>query len=236
MLNNQRLMHLIKCGDEDAKEQFVKENMGLVYAMVKRFKQSPSMNEELVSVGMLGLVKAINNFDESYQVTFSTYAVPIIVGEIKRYFRDEGSLHITRSVKENYLLLMKEKERLEQIKEREVTYYELASSLQLDLYDVIEAFEANQFVSSLDEVVGNEEQGGVVGDFVADKDNKDIILLLSMRDEIKRLSPRDQLLLYYRFDLEYNQSKIAEIFKVSQVQISRMEKRILKELRERILG
>lgn len=229
-------MHLIKCGDEDAKEQFVKENMGLVYAMVKRFKQSPSMNEELVSVGMLGLVKAINNFDESYQVTFSTYAVPIIVGEIKRYFRDEGSLHITRSVKENYLLLMKEKERLEQIKEREVTYYELASSLQLDLYDVIEAFEANQFVSSLDEVVGNEEQGGVVGDFVADKDNKDIILLLSMRDEIKRLSPRDQLLLYYRFDLEYNQSKIAEIFKVSQVQISRMEKRILKELRERILG
>lgn len=229
-------MHLIKCGDEDAKEQFVKENMGLVYAMVKRFKQSPSMNEELVSVGMLGLVKAINNFDESYQVTFSTYAVPIIVGEIKRYFRDEGSLHITRSVKENYLLLMREKERLEQIKEREVTYYELANSLQLDLYDVIEAFEANQFVSSLDEVVGNEEQGGVVGDFVADKNHKDILLLLSMRDEIKRLSPRDQLLLYYRFDLEYNQSKIAEIFKVSQVQISRMEKRILKELRERILG
>lgn len=236
MLNNQRLMHLIKRGDEEAKEQFVKENMGLVYAMVKRFKQSSMMNEELVSVGMLGLVKAINNFDESYQVAFSTYAVPIIVGEIKRYFRDEGSLHITRSVKENYLQLMREKERLEQSEGREVTYYELASSLQLDLYDVIEAFEANQFVSSLDELVGSEEQGGVVGDFVADKDNKDLLLLLSMRDEIKRLSPRDQLLLYYRFDLEYNQSKIAEIFKVSQVQISRMEKRILKELRERILG
>ena len=93
-------MHLIKQGDELAKEQFVKDNMGLVYAMVKRFKQSTYSKEDIVSVGMLGLIKAINNFDESYNVTFSTYAVPIILGEIKRYFRDDGSMHVTRSVKE----------------------------------------------------------------------------------------------------------------------------------------
>ena len=105
MLNNQELMHLIKQGDELAKEQFVKDNMGLVYAMVKRFKQSTYSKEDIVSVGMLGLIKAINNFDESYNVTFSTYAVPIILGEIKRYFRDDGSMHVTRSVKENYLTM-----------------------------------------------------------------------------------------------------------------------------------
>lgn len=235
MKNNQELMHEIKMGNAEAKEQFVKENMGLVYAMVRRFKQSAIHKEELISVGMLGLVKAINNFDESYNVTFSTYAVPIIMGEIKRYFRDEGSLHITRSVKENYIYLLKQKERLEQEEGREINYYELSQRLQLDFYDVMEAFEANQFVSSLDELIGNDEQSSSIGDFVTNVEQKDTLLLISMKDEIKRLPQRDQLLLYYRYDLEYNQSKIAEIFQVSQVQISRMEKRILNELRVRIL-
>lgn len=236
MLNNQELMHLIKQGNEEAKEQFVKDNMGLVYAMVKRFKQSSYSKEDIISVGMLGLIKAINNFDESYNVTFSTYAVPIILGEIKRYFRDDGSMHVTRSVKENYLLLLREKDRLEQSEGREVSYYELAEQLHMDLYDVIEAFEANQYVSSLDESISNDEHGSIVSDFVPDKEKLDIVMLIAMKEELKRLPQRDQLLIYYRYDLDYNQSQIANIFKVSQVQISRMEKRILKELRERILG
>lgn len=236
MENNLDLLKEIKEGNEDAKEQFVKDNMGLVYAMVKRFKPSLHHKEEIISVGMLGLVKAMNQFDLSYNVTFSTYAVPIILGEIKRYFRDEGSLHVTRSIKDNYIYLMKEKTKLEESEQREIDHYELAKILNMDIYDVIEAFEANQYVSSLDETISNDDNSKTIADMIVVKEQYDLVLRMSMHDEIKRLSPRDQLLLHYRYELDYNQSKIAEIFHVSQVQISRMEKRILKELRARIMG
>lgn len=222
-------------GDEAAKEEFVKRNMGLVYNVVYRFKNSSKMREDLVQVGCLGLVKAINNFDMSYNVAFSTYAVPIILGEIKRYFRDEGSIHVSRSVKENYLYLVKQKEEIEQQKGREISYKELAEAVNFDVYDVVEAFEANQFVSSLDEEINDDDNKKVsLSDFIPTEEKIDTLLLMSMKKEIARLSPRDQLLLYYRYELDYNQSKIAEIFHVSQVQISRNEKRILNELRKKI--
>ena len=141
---NTELLEKAINGDEVAKEEFVKNNMGLVYNVVYRFKNSNKLKEDLVQVGCLGLVKAINNFDLSYNVAFSTYAVPIILGEIKRYFRDEGSIHISRSVKENYLFLVKQKETLEQQIGREISYKELADHVGFDIYDVVEAFEAKK--------------------------------------------------------------------------------------------
>lgn len=233
-MNTELLERAIK-GDEVAKEEFVKANIGLVYNVVYRFKNTNRIMDDLVQVGCLGLIKAINNFDTSYNVAFSTYAVPIILGEIKRYFRDEGSIHISRSVKENYLYLLKQKDLLEQELGREVSYKELAEHTNYDIYDVIEAFEANQYVSSLDEEINDDENKKVsLADFIPSDEGVDPILLLSMRKEIKKLSQRDQMLLYYRYELEYNQSQIAKLFNVSQVQISRSEKRILNELRKKI--
>lgn len=232
---NTELLEKAINGDEVAKEEFVKNNMGLVYNVVYRFKNSNKLKEDLVQVGCLGLVKAINNFDLSYNVAFSTYAVPIILGEIKRYFRDEGSIHISRSVKENYLFLVKQKETLEQQIGREISYKELADHVGFDIYDVVEAFEANQFVSSLDEEINDDDNKKVsLSDFIPSNEGIDPLLVMSMKKEISKLSQRDQMLLYYRYELDYNQSKIAEIFKVSQVQISRSEKRILNELKKRI--
>ncbi|MBR3841585.1 MAG: sigma-70 family RNA polymerase sigma factor [Erysipelotrichales bacterium] len=232
---NTELLEKAINGDEVAKEEFVKNNMGLVYNVVYRFKNSNKLKEDLVQVGCLGLVKAINNFDLSYNVAFSTYAVPIILGEIKRYFRDEGSIHISRSVKENYLFLVKQKETLEQQIGREISYKELADHVGFDIYDVVEAFEANQFVTSLDEEINDDDNKKVsLSDFIPSNEGIDPLLVMSMKKEISKLSQRDQMLLYYRYELDYNQSKIAEIFKVSQVQISRSEKRILNELKKRI--
>ena len=119
-------------------------NRPLVYALAKRFSSSRVAYEELVQIGCVGLMKALNHFDLSYQVKFSTYAVPIILGEIKRFFRDDGSMRISRSMKENYLQMLKVRDELQQKLQREVTYEEIAEACNLDLSDVILAFEANQ--------------------------------------------------------------------------------------------
>ena len=138
-------------------------------------------------------------------------------------------------MKENYLFLVKQKETLEQQIGREISYKELADHVGFDIYDVVEAFEANQFVSSLDEEINDDDNKKVsLSDFIPSNEGIDPLLVMSMKKEISKLSQRDQMLLYYRYELDYNQSKIAEIFKVSQVQISRSEKRILNELKKRI--
>lgn len=228
---------LAQQGDEAIKEQLVQMNLGLVWSLVHRFRQSRITQEELFQVGCLGLVKAINNFDTSFNVKFSTYAVPIIMGEIKRFFRDEGSIHVSRTLKENYLKLVKWKDVLTQQLEREPTYQELAQVAQLDVEDVLLSFEANQFVSSIDEpIYDNEGNATTLEDKVSIEIPMDRVALMALKDEIKHLEQRDQTFLFYRYYREMNQEAIAQKFGVSQVQVSRMEKRILAYLQSKLEG
>lgn len=228
---------LAQQGDDALKEQLVEMNIGLVWSLVHRFRQHRIAQEELYQVGCLGLVKAINNFDNSYQVKFSTYAVPIILGEIKRYFRDEGAIHVSRSIKENYLKLNKVRDQLVQELQREPTYQELALRCELDVEDVFLAFEANQYVSSIDEpIYDSEGNSTTLEEKVKCETRIDTTSLVALRKEISELDQREQLFLLYRYYKEWNQDVIAKKFGISQVQVSRMEKRILGYLQNKLEG
>ena len=236
-LSNEVLIAKVKAGDETAKEQFVKQNTPLMYAIIKRFSRGSASREDLFQIGCIGLMKALNNFDLSYQVKFSTYAVPIIMGEIKRFFRDDGSMRISRSLKEGYLQMLKVKDKLIQQQGREVTYQEIADAMQLEVSDVILAFEANQFIYSFDEPIYESDGSAVhLEDKVGTSNEQQILLTMSLRKEMKTLDQRDRTLLYYRYELGLKQEEIAGKLGVSQVQVSRLEKKILKKLRERLVN
>ena len=236
-LNNEALIEAIQKGSKEAKDVFVTRNRPLVYALAKRFSSSRVSYEELVQIGCVGLMKALNHFDLSYQVKFSTYAVPIILGEIKRFFRDDGSMRISRSMKENYLQMLKVRDELQQKLQREVTYEEIAETCNLDLSDVILAFEANQFTVSFDEIIyENDGSPIVLQDKVADTNQKDVTMQVSLRQEIMKLPQREQLLLHYRYDMGMKQEQIAQRLNVSQVQVSRMERKVLAKLKNRLVN
>ena len=233
--SNEELIERIRLGDEEAKSCFVQQNSALVYSIIRRFSRQRISNEDLFQIGCVGLMKALNNFDNSYEVKFSTYAVPIIMGEIKRFFRDDGSIRISRSLKEGYLQMVKAKEVLLQKLNHEPTYQEIADAMELDVADVILAFEANQFIYSLDETIyENDGSPILLEDKVSNKKEEDVVMKVSLRDEIQKLDQREQLLLHYRYDLSMKQEEIARKLNISQVQVSRLEKKIIKKLKERL--
>lgn len=234
--SNEELIARIAQGDEEAKDQFVQQNSGLVYSIVKRFSRQRVTNDDLFQIGCVGLMKALNNFDTSYDVKFSTYAVPIIMGEIKRFFRDDGSMRISRSLKEGYLQMLKAKEILLQKYSHEPTYQEIADEMQIDVSDVLLAFEANQFIYSLDETIyENDGSPILLEDKVGNQKEEDVVMKVSLREEIAKLEQREQLLLHYRYDLAMKQDKIAEKLNISQVQVSRLEKKIIEKLKNGLM-
>lgn len=234
--SNEELIAKIQAGDETAKEIFVNANTPLIYSIIKRFHKQRGMNDDLFQIGCIGLMKALNNFDLNYGVKFSTYAVPIIMGEIKRFFRDDGSMRISRSLKEGYLTMNKAKEELIQKLGRDPTYSEIADHLHMDVSDVILAFEANQFVYSLDETIYQNDGSPIhLEDKVPEKKERDIVMELALQKEMKHLEERDRLLLYYRYEKNMRQEDIAKKLGVSQVQVSRLEKKILAKLKERLV-
>lgn len=234
---NEELIPLIHAGDEEAKAFFVSKNSPLVYSIIKRFRNQRISNDDLFQIGCIGLMKALNHFDMSYNVKFSTYAVPIILGEIKRFFRDDGNMRISRSLKEGYLAIIKSKEELVQKLNREPTYQEIATALAIDVSDVILSFEANQFVYSLDETIYENDGSPIhLEDKVSEREEYDLVTRLSLRKEMEKLDQRERLLLYYRYDCCMKQDEIAKKLGVSQVQISRLEKKILEKLKERLVS
>lgn len=233
--DNETLIQAIREGDEVAKSLFVSKNSGLVGCCVKRFAKHYNLYEDLMQIGYVGLMKALNHFDLSLNVKFSTYAVPIILGEIKRYFRDEGSVRVSRSLKEGFINMLKCKEKLTQKLNREPTYQEIADALQLEVSDVLLAFEANQQVSSLDEPkLEGDGKTVYMMDYVKAKD-EDLLLKCALQKELKSLKPRDQLLLHYRYHMGMKQDEIAKKLNLSQVQVSRLEKKLLLELKSRFV-
>ncbi|MEF9919772.1 MAG: sigma-70 family RNA polymerase sigma factor [Erysipelotrichaceae bacterium] len=236
IIDNEKAIIEIQNGNDELKEEFVKANTPLVYAIVKRFSHSRLGSDELFQIGCIGLMKAINKFDISYEVKFSTYAVPVIMGEIKRFFRDDGTMRISRSLKEGYLKMTKVKEQLTQVYNRDVTYQEIADYMVIDVSDVILAFEANQFIYSLDEPIYEKDGNEIhLSDKVANNSEEDIVLRLSLDKEISNLSQRERLILYYRYDLGMKQDEIALKLHISQVQVSRLEKKIIEKLREALM-
>jgi len=223
-------------GNEEAKNTIVNENVSLVWSLVHRFKNTLYDKEDLFQIGCFALLKAIDKFDLSYDVQFSTYAVPIILGELKRHFRDDGAIKVSRSLKELNLKINRIKNELGYKLNREPTIDDIASYLNVSKEEVVMALEANYYPTSLNEVV-YEKDGSTINmeDRIIDDQSEKMKNIIFLKEELKKLTSDEKQLIYLRYYLDLNQKTIAEKFNVSQVQISRMEKKIIEKIRKQFV-
>lgn len=222
--------------DESAKEKLVNDNIFLVWSLVHRFNNSTYEKEELFQIGCVGLIKAINKFDVSYDVTFSTYAVPIILGEIKRHFRDDGAIKVSRSIKELNQKITKLSDEYLSIHNTDISIDELANKLNVSKADIVLAMDSKYYPTSLNEVIYEKDGSTItIEERIVEKENYSLIDKITLKEEISKLSKKEQLLIKMRYYLDMNQQDIAKHFNVSQVQISRMEKKILEKLKKQFI-
>ena len=185
------LLKKVRLGDEQAKEEVVKDNLGLVWSIVHRFKNSYYDKEDLFQIGCIGLMKAINHFDTSYQVQFSTYAVPIIMGEIKRYFRDDGTIKVSRSLKELNIKVTKAKEYLQSQNNQEPTIEDVAKYLGVEPQDVVEAIDASYYPTSLNEPIYEKDGSTIsVEDRLIDKSDEMWFEKIALEMEMEKLDDK----------------------------------------------
>ena len=223
-------------GDKAARDRLFEENTGLVYSVAKRFMGRGTELEDLCQIGSIGLLKAVDKFDISFGVKFSTYAVPMIIGEIRRYLRDTGIIKVSRSLKENQYRVFRAREELEREFGREPSVKELAEKAELSSEELTMVMESGAEVESLYRTVYKGEGTEILlMDKISEKENGQEKLLdrILLEELLKSLEGPERQLIFMRYMEEMTQTEIAEKLGISQVQVSRMEKRILIKLRER---
>ena len=218
---------------ESSREQVIENNLGLVHSCAHRFKGRGIEYDDLFQAGCMGLIKAADAFDTQRGVKFSTYAVPVILGEMKRLFRDGGSVKVGRTLKELSLKCVRTREQMAVKLGREPTVSELAQQLQVDAAAVVEAVGAAQPPVSLTE---NEEEGGRQFDIPVASHEENVSDLLSLREVITTLDARDRKLIVMRYFGGKTQTEVAKVLGMTQVQVSRREKKILGSLRQQLTG
>ncbi len=229
----EELFRRIRQGDKLAREEYIKGNLRLVLSVMKRFDSSNENADDLFQIGCVGLVKAVDNFDPDRQVKFSTYAVPMIIGEIRRYLRDNSSYRIPRSLRDIAYKAMQAKERLAKNAQKEPTLEEIAAECEIPVEDVVYALDAIQTPLSLFDPVYTD--GGdtlYVMDQISDKKNKEEAWVknLVLDDALKLLDDRARQIIKLRFFEGKTQIEVAEEINISQAQVSRLEKNALKNM------
>ena len=235
------LIYKAQNGDDFAKSKIVENNIRLVWSVVKRFTGRGHENEDLFQIGCMGLVKAINKFDFSYDVKFSTYAVPLIIGEIKRFIRDDGIIKVSRSLKEMSGRAGITREIMRRELDRDPTINEIAERIGVKPEELVMAMEASNTPESLfSDITGKDgnqvflidrisASGGVGGN------ENELVDKIVLKQVINSLPPREKQIIFLRYFKEKTQSQIAKILGVSQVHISRIEKKVLEDLRRKIV-
>ncbi len=229
------LLKRIKEGDEKAREIYIKGNLRLVLSVIKRFGNSNENPDDLFQIGCIGLIKAINNFNTELQVKFSTYAVPMIIGEIKRYMRDNNSIRVSRSLRDTAYKAIYAKENYVRRNLREPTIEEIADEIGISKEDIVFAMDAIQAPMSLSEPVYTDGGDALyVMDQVSDKKNKEEnwVEQLALQAAMERLSQREQYIIRLRFFEGKTQIEVAEQIQISQAQVSRLEKHALKTMKQ----
>ena len=214
------------------RDQSIQENIGLVHACAKRFKGRGMEYDDLFQAGCLGLVKAVDHFDESRGLKFSTYAVPVILGEMRRLFRDGGAVQVGRSLKELSIRASRKAAEFAEKEGRSPTVGELAELLGVEPAEAAQALGAAQMPLSL---TASEEDGGGQMDISVEGEDEKIAELLSLKQVVKELPPRDQNIIYFRYYKHRTQTETAQALGMTQVQVSRREKVILQELRRKLV-
>jgi RNA polymerase sporulation-specific sigma factor len=232
------LIKKAKDGDKVAQSYLVEKNIGLIWSVIKRFQNRGYETDDLFQIGSIGLIKAIQKFDESFEVKFSTYAVPMIIGEIKRFIRDDGIIKVSRSLKEISNKARVAKEILSKEIGREPTVTEIAEHLNISAEELVMAMDAGSSPESLYSTVCEGDNSPIYLidriDGEADSKEVDIIDKIAIREVLKTLKPRERQIIVLRYFKEKTQMQIAKIMGISQVQVSRIEKRILENIREKI--
>ena len=229
----EQLLHKVKSGSKAARDQLINGNLRLVLSVVQRFSNRGENPDDLFQVGCIGLIKAIDNFDVTQNVKFSTYAVPMIIGEIRRYLRDNNPIRVSRSIKDTAYRAMQVKERLINKNQKEPTVSEIADELGLPREDVVIALESIVEPVSLYEPVFSDGGDTIyVLDQVGDKsDDKNWLDEICIKEAIKQLSNREKKILSLRFMQGKTQMEVSEEIGISQAQVSRLEKYALKKIK-----
>lgn len=238
MSENAVLIRKAQSGEKKAREVLIEQNLGLVHHIVKRFLGRGYDAEDLFQIGVIGLIKSIDKFDTSYDVKFSTYAVPLITGEIKRFLRDDGMVKVSRTLKENGMKVRYAAERLGSKLNREPTLAEVAREAALTDEEVVMAMEANVQVESIyKSVYQNDGNEIFLVDQLADEKQNEQELVLNhmvLSQLIGGLSQKEQKLIKLRYYQDKTQTEVAKVLGISQVQVSRLEKKILLDMRQKM--
>ncbi len=227
-------------GNREIRNQLIAEHMGLVYLVRKRFVNRGHDMEELFQIGIIGLIKAIDRFDTDRELAFSTYAVPMISGEIKRFLRDDGMIHISRQIKDNARKIALIKDKFNKESNREPSMEELIKLSGLSLEDIVLALESTYEVESISRTVrtekGNDSVDLTLEDQIADSGNEEENLINRMTVEklLEGFSERERNLIIFRYMKNRTQSETAELLGMNQVAVSRLEKKILTQMRKKL--
>ena len=209
-------------GDKKAREELVEKNIGLIWCVVKRFYGRGAEPEDLFQIGSIGLLKAIDKFDFSYEVQFSTYAVPMISGEIRRFLRDDGMIKVSRSLRELSYKSLLAREKMTRILGREPTLKELSEELQIDCEEIVQAMESSVEVESIYKPIHQ-------------KEGSEILLMLDrivLKEVLETLEAKERTIIYLRYFAGKTQAEIGKKMGMSQVQVSRTEKKVLERMRK----
>ncbi|QXE00326.1 RNA polymerase sporulation sigma factor SigF [Terribacillus sp. DMT04] len=227
-------IQLSQNGDKEARDILVERNVRLVWSVVQRFINRGYEPDDLFQIGCIGLIKSIDKFDLTYDVRFSTYAVPMIIGEIQRFIRDDGSLKVSRSLKETANKVRKKKEEMTKTLNRAPTIQEIAAELELSPEEIVHAEEAAKLPHSIHETVfENDGDPITLLDQIAEQDNN-WFDKLALQEAIQSLGERERLIVYLRFYKDQTQSEVSERLGISQVQVSRLEKKLLAAIKEQL--
>lgn len=224
-------------GDQTIRQQLVTQNMGLVYMVVKRFGNRGADTEELIQIGSIGLIKAIDHFDPDLPYSFSTYAVPLIMGEIRRFLRDDGMIHISRKIKEDARKIAIIREKIKKMENREPSIEELRQQTGLDEEELLLAMDATAEVTSISKPIAGEEGKMItIEDHLEDQKRfeGDILNHILIKEAIKGLEKSEIRLIELRYMQNRTQSEVAHMMGTNQVAVSRQERKILGKLRRRL--
>ena len=228
------LMKKVKQGDEVARQEFINGNLRLVLSIIKRFNGKGENLDDLFQVGCVGLIKAIDNFDVNQNVQFSTYAVPMIIGEIRRYLRDNNTIRVSRSVRDLAYKVLAIKEKVNREEQREASVEEIAKELGIEKEDVIMSLDAIQEPISLQEPAYSENTENLcIMDQVSDKKNTDDLWAqnITILEAMKKLNEKEKMIINKRFFEGRTQMEVAEEIGISQAQVSRLERTAISHIR-----
>lgn len=223
-----------KEGNEDAMSKLVESNSGLIWSIVRRFKERGYELEDLYQIGSLGFIKSIRRFDTNFEVQLSTYAVPYILGEIKRFIRDDGPIKVSRSTKELCVKIREVQREYLNKKGEEIKLEEVAKILKVPKEEIAAALDSANCVDSIYDVnYKDDSEGNILDKIPANEETeKNLIDKIVLKDAINRLNERERKIILLRYFRGSTQSQVAKVLGISQVQVSRIEKRVLSDMKE----